>query len=300
MRELLRSILPDVDRRLRAIRNVCRLETCRKSQLRGKLQGSRQGIHVGADWYCSAECFAEAACAPLKRLADRRVIEIPRHPRLSLGLFLVSRGYLTTEQFRVAEAKCQGLGEDIEETLVKLGLATQKALASARSAQWGYPVLAQEFLGKAVEASVPMAFLRAHGAVPLHYSATAKRILLGFSGQIEHIVLEAIEEITRCRVEPCFITPAVFERQSERVTSAHDYEEMIVDVLSSSESTTRKVSLTAVQVAAEEAWFSQCKDCLLVRVAGKLGIRDVIIHVPSGPEVRFNEISRNFSDAIAV
>ena len=145
-----------------------------------------------------------------------------------------------------------------------------------------------------------MAFLRAHGAVPLHYSAATKRILLGFSGQVEHMFLKAIEEITRCRVEPCFITPAVFERQSERVTSTHDYEETIVDVPGSSESTIRKVSLTAIQVAAEEAWFSQCKDYLLVRVEGKLGIRDVVFHVLSGPEIEFDETSHNFSDAIAV
>jgi hypothetical protein len=241
-----------------------------------------------------------AACAPLERLCSLKVVEIPRHPRLSLGLFLLSKGYLTAEGLRVAMAESHCLDEDIEETLVKLGMVTEKQLALARSAQWGYPVLAPEYVGQMVEIDIPKAILSACKAVPLHYSFAAKRLLLGFGGRVEHSLIELIEGMTHCRVEPCFITPTDFREQMERLSTPPDYEEVNIDDPGSPERMARTVGRAAVQVATREASFAQWRNFVLVRVVGKRGKADVVFHVERNFSANISEHKRMFQEGIAI
>ena len=300
MMELLKSLVPCVEGHLKNLRATCENRQCHNTQLMRSIPGSRPGIRVGTAWYCCIDCFAMAACVPLERLSSLKVVEIPRHPRLSLGLFLLSKGHLTAEQLRIATAESQCLDEDVEQTLVKLCMVSEKQLAAARSAQWGYPVLAAEYVGQMVEIDIPKAILNACRAVPLHYSVTAKRILLGFSARVEHSFIELIEEMTRCRVEPCFITPTDFEEQMERLAMPPDYEEVVVDDPGSPEKMARTVGRTAVQVAAREASFAQWRDFVLVRVAGKRGRADVVFHMLRNTDVETGQQSGIFKEAIAV
>jgi hypothetical protein len=227
-------------------------------------------------------------------------MEIPRNPRLSLGLFLLSKGMLTAEQLRDATAKSHCLDEDIEVTLIKLGLVGEKQLAAARSAQWGYPMLAPGFVGQMVEIDIPRAILSACKVVPLHYSATAKRIVLGFGRRVEHSLIELIEEMTQCRVEPCIITPTDFEEQMERLSTPPDYEEVVVDDPGLPEKMARTIGRTAVEVAAREASFAQWRDFVLVRVSGKRGKVDVVFHLSRNAGSGIGQQSATFKEAIAV
>jgi hypothetical protein len=52
-----------------------------------------------------------AARTPLVEVSNRRLMEMPRIPRLSLGLAMLSKGYLTAEQLRTAVAESQWRGE---------------------------------------------------------------------------------------------------------------------------------------------------------------------------------------------
>jgi hypothetical protein len=297
---LLKSFVPDVDRRLKNLRAVCGLPACRNTQLMRHISGARSGICVGSVWYCCVDCFTVAALASLEKLCSRQVVEIPRYPRMSLGLFLLSKGYLTAKQLRAATVQSQCLDEGIEETLVKLGMVTEKQLAAARSAQWGYPVLAPEHAGQKVEADIPKTILNACMAVPLHYSDAAKRILVGFAARVEHRFLESIEEITRCRVESCFITPTYFEEQMARLATPRDYEEVVVDNPGLPDKMASTVGRIAGQVAASEAIFGLCRNLVLVRLAGKRGKTDIVFRMRCNVAVEIGEHSGIFSDAIAV
>jgi len=300
MRGLLKTIAPGVERHLTNLRAACGNRLCHNSQLMRSIPGSRPGVCAGREWYCCIDCFVIAACVPLERLCRQKVVEIPRHPRLSLGLYLLSKGHLTSEEIRVATAESHFLDEDIEETLVKLGMVTEKQLAAARSAQWGYPVLAPEYVGQMVEIDISKVILNACKAVPLHYSAVAKRLLLGFSGRVEHSLIELIEEVIHCRVEPCFITPTDFEEQMERLSTPPDYEEVRVDDPGSPEKMARTVGRCAVQVAAREASFSQWRNFVLVRVFGKRGKTDVVFDLARNASPNTCELRGSFKEAIAI
>jgi Type II secretion system (T2SS), protein E, N-terminal domain len=272
------SFLPSVDRGLKNMRTVCDYSTCRNTQLMRSIPGGRLGVQVGPLWYCSIDCFALASHIKLASLCNRRP-EIARSPRLSLGLALHSKGYLALEQLRMVTAQSHLDEDEIAAKLIQLGLVTERQVAAARSAQWGYPVFAPERIGQMVETNLPAALLKECNAAPLHYSATAKRIVLGFVSKVEHSVLEAVEQVTGCRVEPCFITPADFDLQIPRLALSPDYAETVVDEPAQPEKMARTVGRVAVDVGAREAAFVQCRGMIWVRVAGKRGKADVIFRI---------------------
>jgi MshEN domain len=296
----MKSVLPELTRPWSKMRAVCALRECHNKQFASWIPGTLPGIQVGSQWYCCVDCFVLAARTPLELLSSRHVLEIQRQPRLSLSLFLVSKGHMSSEQMREVNAQCENNGEDLESALIRRGMVNEKQLAAARSAQWGYPVFSPEQAGQWVEADLPLSLLKAFRAVPLHYSATANRILVGFATRVDPQVLELIERLTSIRVEPCFITPNEWEEQMERVTAAPDYHEIFVDEPGTPEKMARTVGRAAVKVAAREALFIQCKDYILVHLTGKRGRADVIFHTRRPV---FTAIHKNFeeiAEAVAV
>lgn len=300
MRLFLKSMIPGVERHLSNHRTVCGNQLCRNTPLMRGIPGGRSGVTVGAAWYCSVDCFVAGVRLTFEKLCSRQVVEIPRHPRLSLGLYLMTKGYITAEQLRIATAQSQALDEDLEATLQRLGVATDKQLAAARSAQWGYPVLAPEYTGESIAIAIPKSALTACKAVPLHYSAAAKKILIGFASRVEHSFLELVEEMTGCPVDACFISPGVFKEQMERVTAPLGYQEQVVDDPGSTEGMARSVGRAALHVAAREASFAQWRNLVLGRVEGKRGKMDVVFSLRTRKPAEMREESVTFRHSIAV
>ena len=279
MKLSLKSILPARDLGWNRVRAVCAQPDCHSKLLTRYVPGSRTGLFVGETWYCSPDCFAAGSRSALVSLSSGCVVEMPRNPRLSLGLALLSKGYLTEEQYRAAVLRSERRGESLESALMECGFAGEKQLAAGRAAQWGYPALAQELSGLNVEADLPAALLRAHRVAPIHYSAKSKRLVLGFVDRVEHAILQAIEQITGCRAEPCFITPDEFAEQIERLTSAPDYEALVVDNPGTAAQMGRILGGLAVEVSAKSAGFAKCNSSVWVRVSGKRKTVDVIFAI---------------------
>jgi len=245
---------------------------------------SRVGINVGQLWYCSVDCFATAARKRFSMLSGASILEMPHHPRLSIGLVMLSKGYLTDDQLRCAMAESRLHGEELEAVLIRLGLVSERQLATARAAQWGYPILGQDRMGQPVEADIPPTLLHTCTAVPLHCSEAAKRFLLGFVYRVEHTLLNSLEQITGFRAEPCFITATEFREQMRRLTTVHGCEEVVFDDPNSPVEMANMVAGFAVEVAAREATFTQCREYAWTRLTGKRRKIDVLFRVKNMAE----------------
>jgi hypothetical protein len=272
------SLLPAVDRGWKSMYEACSLATCRNTLLLRSVQ-SRVGINIGQAWYCSVDCFANAARNKFSALSQGGILETPHIPRRSIGLILLAKGTLTDEQLRFAMAQSKLRGEELEDTLVRLGLAHERQLTAARAAQWGYPVLGQDYLGHRVQADIPSILLQTCTAVPLHYSAAAKRFLLGFVSRVEHSLLNALEQVTGSRAEPCFITPSEYAEQMERLTAAPDCEEVVFESPQTPAQMAKTAAGFAVEVAAREARFAHCRGFAWARLSGKRRKIDVLFRV---------------------
>jgi Type II secretion system (T2SS), protein E, N-terminal domain len=290
----LKSFWPVVDRGWKSMTAVCSDPFCHNTQLMRSIPGGRAGIQSGDHWYCSVDCFVRASRTELASLTSVWFDEVPRIPRMSMGLTLLAKGHLTAEELRFAQTESELRRESLETTLIRHGLTSEKQFASARAAQWGYPVLARDRVGQMVESDIPQYLLKMFSAVPLQYSIKAKRILLGFVFRVEHSLLESIEKVTGCRAVPCFITATELAEQMKCVTNFPNQTTSIVEELGTPEIMARTMGRFSVEVAASHAVFSRCKNHVWARVSGKRGNADVIFRFERGtaPQVSGNSYVR--------
>jgi hypothetical protein len=272
----LKSLLPPINLGWNHVRAHCGLPTCHNKLLMRPVPTKSAGIRIGQDWYCGVDCFVAAARSPLAALSARRVMEMRRNPRLSLGLALLSNGLLTEEQLRLGSELSRENGVDLEDALLALGWTNEKHLAAARSAQWGYPVLIQERAGHRVEVGVPLTLLRAFSAAPLFYSAGTNRLVLGFVERVDHRLLQSIEQVAGYRAEPCFLTQAEFDEQMRCVVFPATYEEVVVDEPGEPAQMARTLGRHALDAAATEAGFVQCNSFVWARLTGRRRTVDVL------------------------
>lgn len=280
------SLLASVDRNWKRMYAVCGLRTCQNKLLMRSVPQSRVGIRMGEFWYCSIDCFVKAARTRFSSLSDRRTLEMPHSPRLSIGLVMLSKGTLTDEQYRFALAQSQSSGEDLEAVLVRLGFADEWQLALARAAQWGYPVLGRDRISQSIDIEIPITLLQLFSAVPLHYSNDAGRLLLGFVYRVEHGFLHSLEQIAGCKVEPCFITPTEFHYQMDRLTNAQNHREILLEESMMPAEMANVVGRFALEVAAREANLATCQDYLWLRLSGKRRMVDVLFRTKSQAEAQ--------------
>lgn len=265
-----------IDRSWKNMHAVCGLPTCPNTLIMRSVAQSQVGLRVGDLWYCSVDCFAGAALTRFSALSRGRVVEMPYNPRLSIGLVMLSKGFLTDEQLRFAMTESQLRNEELEASLLRLGLVNERQVTAARAAQWGYPLLGRDRVGQFVEADIPPTLLRNCSAAPLHYSATTKRLLLGFVNRVEHSLLDALEQITGCRVEPCFITPTEFREQIARLTAAPGYEEVFLEDPLTPSQMAKAIGGFAVEIAAKEGSFTRYRNYVWTRLSGKRRKIDVL------------------------
>ncbi|MGA3008813.1 MAG: hypothetical protein ABSD72_01000 [Terracidiphilus sp.] len=133
--------------------------------------------------------------------------------RMPLGLIFVSRGLLTSTQLREAVDEQKETDGEIGEILVRRGFLSEMQVTSARAGQWGCPVFAVPQRVMQTEIQIPEALTNFHSAIPLHYVSATKRLLVGFVLGIEYGLLYAIEQMTGCKTQPCFVTPSDFQAQ---------------------------------------------------------------------------------------
>lgn len=258
-----------IHRRWKDMHTVCGHATCPNTLIMRSVAQSQVGLRVGEIWYCSVDCFAGAALDRFASLSRGRIVEMPYKPRLSLGLVMLSKGYLTDNQLRFAMTESQLRAEELEVSLLRLGLANERQITAARAAQWGYPLLGRDRMGLPVEADIPLSLLRLCSAVPLHYSSTGKRLLLGFVYRIEHSFLDALEQVTGFRAEACFITPTEFKEQMARLTTSPGYEEVFLDDPLTPAKMAKAVGGWAVEITAREGSFTRYRNYVWTRLSGK-------------------------------
>lgn len=276
MQRILKTILPPLDFGWNHVRASCALAACHNKLLVRPTPRSRPGIHMGRLWYCSPDCFATAARITFAALSFGRIVEMPPTPRLSLGLAMLDRALLTEEQLRMATAESDRCGTTLETALLHLGMATEKQIAAGRAAQWGYPYLAVEPSSRILQAALPKTLLQACSAAPVHVSPDGKRLVLGFVHRVDHTLLQATEEITGCRPEPCFITPSEFRDQMKRLTPPPDYREAVPEDAATPAQMGRSAGWFAVETGASDARFAACQAWIWARITGKRGTVDLL------------------------
>jgi hypothetical protein len=247
---------------------------CHRSMALRNLSARKAGIKMGDRWYCGSTCFTLGAEHRLAELLATRQERNSHGPRMPLGLSLINRGLLTTAQFKAVLDMQKETGGEISEVLVRHGAVSEEQVTSVLASLWGCPVFSVPTHMPVSGIQIPSPITRLYSAIPLHYVAATKVLLVGFVHSIEYGLLYAIEQITGCKTQPCFVTRSDFQSRMEQIKLAEEQlgENLRSEVtIENVESPAEMASILCgygVDLEAEEATIGKCMEFVWARLKG--------------------------------
>ena len=269
---------------MRGLMPRCANPACKSvSVLHGFIARSHNGAILDGNWYCSPDCFEEAIKTHVRTLILGAKPKAQRHrSRIPLGLTLLERGQISSEQLKSALSVHRGSGRRIGDIFMEKGFATEEQITAAVASQWGVPVfdLGARFVD--VQVRIPYPLLEIYSLLPVHFGEKANKLLVGFVNGVEHRILSAIERVTGIATAPCFITATDYLQHLHNVAAEQQHEEAIFDKPASIAEMARIVRNYAVQTGADEARFGYCRDYVWARLQGARRQIDLLFRVPVG------------------
>jgi hypothetical protein len=164
-----------------------------------------RGVQFQRRWYHQPACLREDLLARVRSLLSVSG-SLPRPYRIPIGLLLIKRGAITSQQLRAAlnlqrQAGTGNIGYWLRH-VTNLG---DEHICAALSQQWGCPVFPLE--GSAAHFitnnAPPHLLLESAKAVPAFAALDGREWHIAFSERIDHTLLYAWEQILQCKTFPC-------------------------------------------------------------------------------------------------
>jgi len=257
----------------------CTDSKCTRWLTQRHLSSRSVGVRMLDKWYCSYSCFATAAAERFSQLLTSRPPQVNRLSRMPLALILLSRGLLTHVQLKQVTDEQKLTGEEIGEIFMRLGFVSEKDVTAARATQWGCPVFSvpSRLLGPRIH--IPSTLMRLHSMTPLHHVASTNSLLVGFVNGVEYGPLYAIEQITGCKTQACFITPTEFEAQMQQYNQAGaPPEELTFEQAQSPVKMTRVLCDYGVLLNADQAVLARAGNTLWARLKSSSRTTDILFN----------------------
>jgi len=259
----------------------CGNPRCPTKSLTRALTHRRGGMKIDDRWYCSAECFEQTVRDKIEELITSEGKPARAHSsRLPMGLLLLSREILTSEQLKLALVHQQLAGVDFGAAVQELGFATQEQVTAAVAAQWACPVYSLGDRLPPMPMRIPRQLLDRYEMLPVHYAESERRLLMGFVRGVHHQILSTIEHMTSCTAAACFITGREYNSHlnSPSTTFTSDHE-MVSDQIVGSGEMARITATYAGQMTAERMRLGICRDYLWARIWGRQQELDLLFRV---------------------
>jgi hypothetical protein len=248
----------------------CSNPGCCRQSLKHAVSRRYSGVNVAEAWYCSPDCFEDAARTKIQGLLSARGRSEPATSlRMPLGLLLVSREVLSVEQLKMALDHQRTGGASIGEVVQELGFATQEQVAAAVAAQWACPLFSLAGRPLPREVRIPPRLLELYGMLPVHFVASSRKLLMGFVSRVQYHALHTIEQMTDCVASPCIITAREYWQYLQSIIPDQDENEVVLERCNSAAEVATLLRNYAHQFAAEEARFGLCRDYVWARLRGR-------------------------------
>ena len=263
-----------------------RCESCHRSLALRHLSSLKAGITMQGCWYCSSACFKEAAEKKLSDLLSTGQEQVNHVTRMPLGLILISRSLVTAEQLREATDEQKETGGEIGEILVRHGFVSEKQVTGVRAVQWSCPVFSAPKHPIQTEIQIPSVLIQLYSAVPLHYVPRTKHLFVGFVHGVEYGLLYAIEQMTGCNTQPCFVTSSDFEIQMQLREQMQEQcddttpKELTFESVQTPVEMAQILCSHGVDIEADEAIISRCREYIWARL--KYGAKAVDLFFRAG------------------
>lgn len=233
-----------------------------------RLVWRRGRIRLHEVWYCAPQCFEHAVEDCITRAQRSNGAAAGVRHRIPLGLLMISRGHLTNQQLRTAlEAQrasgCERLGQHLE----RLGYATESQVTAALGLQWSCPVLLNPgAIDLRAVRMLPYRLLERYRILPLQFVEASRVFHLAFCEGVDYNALCAIEQMIRCRTEPCLVGRSVMDKMLEQIGQQARHGDFLFEGWRPASDMARIASNYALKLGAEETRIVSCNGCIWVRL----------------------------------
>jgi hypothetical protein len=244
------------------------------------LTHNRRGLTIEGDWFCRASCFHDVITNAVTESISHIAPAKAHTSRVPLGLLLLSRGVLTSEQHRVALEQQRASQLDFGTVVQQLGFASEEHVTAAVAAQWACPVFPLGNRPLEMPMRIPRRLLELYGMLPVHYAESERRLLIGFVRGVHHHILYTLGHIASCTVVPCFITAREYELHLSASYSALPQEsELVYDQIADASEISRVITDCVARLTADKVRLGRCRDYLWARVWGSKREMDLLFRV---------------------
>ncbi|MBZ5659234.1 MAG: hypothetical protein LAO08_02400 [Acidobacteriia bacterium] len=237
------------------------------------------GICLQGQWYCSSGCFELAAQAVFHRLLPNPESGRKRAHRIPIGLFLLSRGTINSEQLKLAldMQKEKGVGR-IGKFLQQIRAVSEQDITDGLAAQWGCPVYplghARDFLKCA--SLLPLTLLETGRMLPVHHLRSAQMLYIGFVEGIDHSALYAVEQMLRLRTVPCVVSESELLSALDSLRHTESEPATVFDSPTSPVEMARTTRSYARQVDATDVWIARSGRFIWIRLQTLMEPKDIL------------------------
>lgn len=257
----------------------CSNPACSRTRLLLRLSRHYVGVRLGKQWFCSPDCFEEYLSGTITASIMSRQVDPPPVRRMPLGLLLLSRGVLTSEQLASALSKQKSDGINLGEAVQLLGFASAEQVTAAVAAQWSCPVFALADRALSLPIRVPRRLLEQYEMLPVYFAKGDRRLTVGFVSRVEYQILSTVESITGCDAIPCFITGQDYRRRMEASALLTTENEVMFDRPMLGPEIARLGRNYVSQLGAIDTRFGMCREYLWMRIWGRQQETDILFRM---------------------
>ena len=159
-------------------------------------------------------------------------------------------------------------------------------MTGGRAVQWSCPVFSVPKHAIRTGIQIPSVLIQLYSAIPLHYVPRTKHLLMGFVHGIEYGLLYAIEQMTGCSTQPCFVTPSDFQTQMQLKEQMQEQcgdttpKELTFENVQTPAQMAQILCSHGVDIEADHVMMSRCREYIWARL--KYGAKAVDLFFRAG------------------
>ena len=188
-----------------------------------------------------------------------------RH-RIPLGLLMLEKGWITSEQLRHAlESQRMAGGGRLGSWLMRLYGINEQLVTRALGLQWNAPVLSLDaFEPDSLTAALPRLFIDAFGALPIRL-AGGRILYMGFEERIDPVLALSIERMTGLQIECGIVQSSGFHTAHRQMLNSKFPGVQLIEA-SSEQTMARALARVIERARPLEARLVRVHDCLWLRM----------------------------------
>jgi hypothetical protein len=244
------------------------------------------GTEFEGRWYCDFACMKPVLIGRVRNILNGILQEKPRNYRLPIGLLLVHRGAITSEQLREAlqHQRASGQGR-LGEVLRQMHVLSDQQLAAALASQWGCPVypLERQPTHLSYGELLPLPLLESSRSVPAYYSTDGQTLHLAFGERLDHTTLYAVGEMLGCRTFACVASESSVDRTLDHFRRTVPRQETCFDTIREPREMAWTICSYAEHLKSARTSIVRAGAFVWVRFFRDKSTRDLLFRIVAGP-----------------